>query len=68
MGDYEHKQILFLAMDQEVPLSVDLEVSPITGLLMKDDQVLAIGCEGNTLVLLSLLQPNHPKPTHTIKL
>jgi hypothetical protein len=59
-GDYNNDQLLVIHKDKEKPYYVDLEHSPISAILMKDDIFLIIGCYIGFLNIFNLETPVLP--------
>lgn len=68
MGDLELKSILFIGSELEAALSLGLDASPISAVLMNDEKTLIVGCEEGCIKMISLEHPDKPKVTHSTKL
>jgi len=67
-GDYNNNKLLVIHKDVDKPHYVDVEHSPISAILMKDDTFLIIGCFVGFLNIFNLETPVLPTLIKSIKL
>ena len=66
-GDNDNDQIIVISKDGNTT-TLQLDYYPYCGILMKNDTVLAVGCFGGSLILVSVSNPLLPVQTNVIKL
>ena len=49
LGDKENKKLIVLGKKDDMPIYIDLSHKPISGVLMKNEKILLIGCEKGQL-------------------
>ena len=60
------KNLVVIKKDDETPIYVEMKYAPMSGILIKDDTQLIIGCSVYYLSFFSLTTPTLPSHTKTI--